>query len=135
MAYQAVGQIDGYKEPLIKSYLFVRITVCEQTEALITKGIPRFIYFEGEAAPMPDRQIKDLRLVMTSLFELEVTGEDLLPGEYIAIKAGALKGMTGEVISYRSRKQLAQRLEWLGCSFIIHVGFADQQILTFCMLM
>ena len=110
------------EEPLIKSYLFVHITVHEQTEVLMTKGITRFIYFGGKITPMPDRQIEDLKLLMTSAVELEVTEENLLPGEKIRLKAGPLKGMTGEIISYRSQKQLVLRLENLGCSVIIHVA-------------
>lgn len=109
-------------EPFIKSYLFVHIAEHEQAEVLMTKGITRFIYFGGKIAPMPDRQIEDLKLLMTSAVELEITEENLLPGEKIIIKAGPLKGMTGEIISYRSQKQLALRLENLGCSIIIHVA-------------
>jgi transcriptional antiterminator RfaH len=109
-------------EPFIKSYLFVRITEYDQAEVLMTKGVARFIYFGGKITPMPDRQIGDLKLLMASPLELEITEENLLPGEKIVIKAGPLKGMTGEVISYRSQKQLALRLESLGCSIIIHVA-------------
>jgi len=109
-------------EPFIKSYLFVRITRQEQTDVLMTKGITRFIYFGGKVTSMPDKQIEDLKLLMTSAVELEVTEENLLPGEKIVLKAGPLKGMVGEIISYRSQKQLALRLENLGCSVIIHVA-------------
>jgi transcription antitermination factor NusG len=109
-------------EPFIKSYLFVRIAEHEQAEILMTLGITRFIYFGGKIASMPDRQIDDLKLLMTSSFELEITAENLLPGEKIIIKAGPLKGMTGEIISYRSQKQLILRLENLGYSVIIHVS-------------
>jgi transcription antitermination factor NusG len=109
-------------EPFIKSYLFVHIAEHQQAEILMTKGISRFIYFGGKIASMPDRQIDDLRLLMTSALDLEVTEENLIPGEKIIIKAGPLKGMTGEIISYRSQKQLALRLENLGCSIIIHVA-------------
>ena len=109
-------------EPFIKSYLFVRITQQEQTEVLMTKGITRFIYFGGKVTSMPDKQLEDLKLLMASAVELEVTEENLLPGEKIILKAGPLKGMVGEIISYRSQKQLALRLENLGCSVIIHVA-------------
>lgn len=110
------------EEPFIKSYLFVHISDQQQAEVLMTKGVARFIYFGGKIAPMPDRQIDDLKLLMTSALDLEVTEENLLPGEKIKIKAGPLKGMTGEIISYRSQKQLVLRLENLGCSVIIHVA-------------
>ena len=71
---------------------------------------------------MPERQINDLKLLIDSSIELEITEESLQPGEKIVIKAGPLKGMTGEVISYRSQKQLALRLESLGCSIIIQIA-------------
>jgi len=110
------------EEPFIKSYLFVHITPHEQTEVLMTKGVARFIYFSSKIATMPDRQIDELKLLMASSFDLEITAENLQPGEKITIKAGPLKGMMGEIISYRSQKQLVLRLESLGCSIIVHVA-------------
>lgn len=109
-------------EPLIKSYLFLHIREHEQTEVLMTKGIARFIYFSGKITSMPDRQINDLKLLVASPFELEITEEYLQPGENIIIKAGPLKGLKGEIISYRSQKQLAVRLENLGYSIIVNVA-------------
>ncbi|WP_295672682.1 UpxY family transcription antiterminator [uncultured Mucilaginibacter sp.] len=110
------------EEPFIKSYLFVRIKEHEQTEVLMTKGIARFIYFSGRITSMPDRQLNELKLLIASPYELEVTEQDLQPGENIVIKAGPLKGLKGEIISYRSQKQLALRLENLGYSIIVHVS-------------
>lgn len=109
------------EEPFIKSFLFVHITENEQTEVLRTKGISRFIYFSGKITSMPDRQIEELKLLMTSPYELEITEENLQPGEKIVIKAGPLKGITGEIINYRSQKQVALRLHNLGYSIIVHV--------------
>ena len=110
------------EEPLLKSYLFVRIADSDQAKVLMTRGIARFIYFSGKIAAMPNRQIDELKLVMASSLELEVTEENLQPGEKIKIKAGPLKGITGEIIAYRSQKQLLLRLENLGCSIIVNVA-------------
>ncbi len=110
------------EEPFIKSYLFVHITEQQKTEVLMTKGIARFIYFSGKVAAMPDRQIEALKLLMASPYELEITEQNLQPGEKIIIKAGPLKGMTGDIVSYRSQKQLILRLESLGCSIIVNVA-------------
>src|ERR1700753_560589 len=95
------------EEPFIPSYLFVYIKPGDQAEVLMTKGISRFIYFSGKIASMPQRQIADLKLLMASPYELEITEDDLQPGEKIIIKAGPLKGITGEIISFYSQKQLA----------------------------
>lgn len=112
------------EEPFIKSYLFVNIKERDQTEVLMTKGISRFIYFSGKIASMPNRQIDELKLLMASPFELEITEEALQAGEKIMIKAGPLKGLIGEIISYHSQKQLVLRLENLGYSIIVHVAAA-----------
>jgi transcriptional antiterminator RfaH len=112
------------EEPFIKSYLFVYITDFAQTEVLMTKGISRFIYFSKKIASMPDRQIEELKLLMASPYELQVTEENLQPGEKIVVKAGPLKGLMGEIISYRSQKQLILRLESLGCSIIVNIATA-----------
>ncbi|WP_374948781.1 UpxY family transcription antiterminator [Mucilaginibacter sp.] len=112
------------EEPLIKSYLFVRIAAHAQTDVLMTKGVARFIYFSGSIASMPDRQVDDLKLLLSNATDLIVTEENLRQGEKITIKAGPLKGLTGEVIDYRSQKQLLLRLEALGCSIIVNVAAA-----------
>ncbi|GAA3975433.1 UpxY family transcription antiterminator [Mucilaginibacter dorajii] len=108
------------EEPFIKSYIFVNIAPHEQADVLMTKGIARFLYFSGKPATMPTRQITELKLLMASPYELEVTEENLQPGEKIVIKAGPLKGMTGEVISHKSQKQLILRLESIGHSIIVN---------------
>ena len=76
----------------------------------MTSGIARFIYFSGKVASMPERQIEELKLLLASPYELEITEEELQPGEKIEIKAGPLKGLCGEIIEYRSQKQLLLRL-------------------------
>jgi len=110
------------EEPFIKSYLFVYTTEQELSEVIMTRGVARFIYFDSKIASMPERQIMDLKLLMASSLELEITEEHLQAGEKIVIKAGPLKGMTGEIISYRSQRQLALRLQSLGFSIIIQVS-------------
>ena len=110
------------EEPFIKSYLFVYITEQEQMEVLMTKGITRFIYFSGKIAAMPTSQIDELKLLMASPYELAITEEDLQPGEIITIKAGPLKGIKGEIVSYRSQKQLVLRLENMGLSILVQVA-------------
>ena len=108
------------EEPLIKSYLFVHIHQHQQTEVLMTNGIARFLYFSGKIASMPDRQIEELKLVLASAYELEITEDELQPGEKIIIKAGSLKGMRGEIVKYHSQKLLLLRLGDIKYNIIVH---------------
>lgn len=109
-------------EPLIKSYLFVKINPHDRAEVLMTRGVARFIYFSGEVATMPEKQIEDLRLLMANATDMEITEAELQHGEKVKIKAGPLKGLLAEVVEYRSQKQLALRFENIGCSIIINVA-------------
>lgn len=110
------------EEPLLKSYIFVKIAAHEQSEVLMTNGISRFIYFSGKVTPMPERQVNDLKLLLANPFDLEITEENLQPGEKVKIKSGPLKGMTGEMVIYHSKKELVLRLESLGRSIIIRAA-------------
>src|SRR4051812_11067498 len=110
------------EEPFIKSYLFVYIQEQEQTNVLMTKGISRFIYFSQRITSMPDRQIEAIKLLLSSPYELAVTEENLQSGEIIVIKAGPLKGMTGEIVSYRTQRQVMLKLENLGLSIVVNIA-------------
>lgn len=111
-------------EPLFQSYLFVRIIQQQQTEVLMTKGVVRFLYHSGKIASMPDQQINEIQLLLSNNLELEATTEHIAPGEKVVIKAGPLKGLSGEMVSYKSQKQLIIRLENLGHSILINAAAA-----------
>ena len=106
-------------EPLFKSYLFVKILPKDQTEVLMTKNVVRFLYQSGKIASMPERQISDIKLLLSTETELQVTAEHISPGEKIMIKAGPLIGLAGELVRYQSQKQLIVRLESLGQSILV----------------
>jgi len=109
-------------EPLFQSYLFVRILQQQQTEVLMTKGIVRFLYHSGRIATMPDKHINEIQLLLSDDLQLEVTSEHIAPGEKVVIKAGVLKGLSGEMVSYKSQKQLIIRLENMGQSILINAS-------------
>lgn len=112
------------EEPLLKSYLFIYISIKEYNEVLLTPGFSRFIYFSGEIASIPEKQIQDLRLLLANSTDLELIEYDISPGEKILIKAGPFKGITAELVSLKSKKSLILRLEQLGCSINIHTSMA-----------
>lgn len=111
-------------EPLFQSYLFVHISQKQQTEVLMTKGVVRFLYHSGKIAAMPDQQINEIQLLLSNDVELEITAEHIAPGEKVIIKAGPLKGLLGEMISYKSQKQLIIRLENMGQSILVNAAAA-----------
>lgn len=112
------------EEPLLKSYLFIYISIKEYNEVLLTPGFSRFIYFSGKIASIPEKQIQDLRLLLANSTDLELIEYNISPGEKVLIKAGPFKGITAELVSLKSKKSLILRLDQLGCSINILTSMA-----------
>ncbi len=112
------------EEPLIKSYLFVHIETKDLAEVLMTSGVCRFLYFSGKVAAMPDRQIEDLKLLLASENELEISDYRFHKGQDVMIRAGALKGFRGELVDFQSHKKIILRMEHIGQSLIVQVPLA-----------
>src|SRR5690606_4813305 len=86
------------EEPLLRSYLLVRVTEKDYFEVLNTAGAVRYVCFEGKAAPIPDSHIIALQnLVLNRPKDLEVEMRELSPGEMMEVTDGPLKGVVGEI--------------------------------------
>jgi transcriptional antiterminator RfaH len=109
------------EEPLIKSYIFVNITVRQQMEVLTTRGISRFIYFSGKIASMPQRQIDQLKLLLASELDLEIVDRKFEKGEQVRVIAGPLMGLTGELVSFHSQKRMILRLDHTGQVVMVQI--------------
>ncbi|MCF8303932.1 MAG: UpxY family transcription antiterminator [Bacteroidales bacterium] len=108
--------------PLIRSYVFVHISNDrEYLRVLETDGAVRFITFSGRAVAIPDKQIEDLKLLVASDKELEVTRETLEKGDKIEIKAGTLMGLQGELVEHRGTKKMLVRIDHIGQSILVEV--------------
>jgi transcriptional antiterminator RfaH len=110
--------------PLLQSYLFTYISMKEYAEVLMTKGIARFIYFSGNIARIPEKQLEDLRLLLTDGSDLEIYNEHIAPGEKVLIRAGPFKGILAELVSVRNQKNIVLRLEQIGCSIQIKTSMS-----------
>ena len=71
-------RIKEIEEPLLKGYLFVRVSNKEYFNVLNTTGAVCYISFEGRATPIPEKQIEDLKIFMENYNEkIDVTRENL----------------------------------------------------------
>lgn len=109
------------EEPLIRSYVFVRISEREYSKVVQTLGIVRFITFSGKAAMIPDWQIDSLRLLISSGLELQVSNEHFKPGDPVEIVSGSLAGFKGEILEVKGKKQVFLRISHLGYMLEVNV--------------
>jgi len=115
------------EEPLIRSYIFVRITEHEYLPVLQTPGIVKIVTFSGKPVPVPDWQILNLKILLGA--EVPVTAEtrEFEPGEEVQIKAGNLSGLRGTVLQQKGQHKLVIRIDALNYNLTVDIdsGFLE----------
>jgi transcription antitermination factor NusG len=106
--------------PLISGYVFVHISRKEYEIVLRTFNVVCYINFNGKAAVIRDYDILILkRMLGQSELELEVTKENLRPGQMVEIISGPLCGVVGELIDFKGRNKVALRIPPLGYTVMV----------------
>jgi transcription antitermination factor NusG len=99
------------EEPLLRSYIFVRITEKEYYYAIRIPGMVRYVTFEGKAAPIPDKQIDILKMLVGQQVEIEATDEIIEPGERVEIRFGTMTGFEGELVKHKGKNKVIIKLD------------------------
>jgi transcriptional antiterminator RfaH len=101
------------EEPLIRSYVFVKIFPEQYFAALNVPGAVRYIFFCGKAATIPDRQIGLLKLIAGSGEEALALPNTFRPGTPVKVVAGPMIGLTGEMIRTSGKHNVIVRIDHL----------------------
>ena len=109
------------EKPLLSSYLFVKVLVKNFPVVYKINGIVRFISFEGQPASIPQRQIDNLRLLIDSDAEIEITSEKFDKGDNVEVVSGALIGLTGELIKIGSHNRVVVRIDRLDQNLVLKI--------------
>ncbi len=115
-------RLKWVEEPLIRSYIFIKVNESEYYNAINTPGLVCYVTFEGKAAPIPDRQIEFLKMLLNEGAEMEVSNERFAPGQKIIVVSGTLVGMQGEMVEYRGRRKVLVRLGSTGTNLLVTVS-------------
>ena len=83
------------EKPIISSYLFVKVKKKQLPIVYKMTGVVKFVSFEGQPVPIPQKQIDNLRLIVNSDAEIEVSGEAFAKGDNVEVITGSLTGLTG----------------------------------------
>ena len=106
--------------PLITGYVFVHISPKEYEIVLRTYNVVCYIYFNGKAAIIREHDILMLkRMLGQNELELEVTLENLKPGQMVEIVSGPLCGVIGELIDFKGKNKVALRIPPLGYTVMV----------------
>lgn len=109
------------ERPLLSSYIFVKTKSKFYPLVFKTNGVVKFVTFEGHPASIPQNQIDNLRLLINSDEEIEVTGEKFEKGDNVEVTNGSLVGLTGELIKIGSKKRVIVRIDRLDQNIVLKI--------------
>jgi transcription antitermination factor NusG len=109
------------EKPLLSSYVFVKVIPLHFPKVYQTQGVVRFVTFEGRPASIPQNQIDNLRLLINSDTEIEISSEKFDPGDNVEVIRGSLIGLTGELITIGSHNRVVVRIDRLDQNLIINI--------------
>jgi transcriptional antiterminator RfaH len=109
------------EKPLLSSYVFVKTHAKRFPVVFKTNGVVRFISFEGQPVSIPQNQIDNLRLIINSDAEVEVSSEKFATGDRVEVVNGSLTGLTGELIKIGSHNRVVVRIDRLDQNLILKI--------------
>ncbi len=108
-------------KPLLSSYVFVKVVPKEFIKVYKTNGVVKFVSFEGQPVAIPQKQIDNLRLIIDSNAEVEVTTEQFEKGNLVEVINGSMIGLTGELIRVGGRKRVIIRIDKLDQNILLTI--------------
>jgi transcription antitermination factor NusG len=109
------------ERPLLSSYVFVKVIPLEYPRVYQTSGVVRFITFEGQPASIPENQIDNLRLLINSDTEIEISSEKFEQGDNVEVIRGSLVGLTGELVTIGSHSRVIIRIDRLDQNLVVNI--------------
>ena len=106
---------------LISMMVFVHVDADEQRRVLEVPSVMRYMVLRGEHGPavIPDRQMEYFRfMVDQSDADVSFNTDCLQPGQKVRVVKGALKGLTGEMVTIDGKSNIAIRIDMLGCAMV-----------------
>jgi transcriptional antiterminator RfaH len=109
------------ERPLLSSYIFVKVIPAEFPKVYRTMGVVKFVSFEGQPVAIPQNQIDNLKLLVDSDAEIEVTSGKFEKGDNVEVVTGSLIGLTGELIKVEGKKRVIVRIDRLDQNIIVTI--------------
>ena len=110
--------------PLFPGYCFARFNPQERLPILKCTGVVNIISFEGEPAPIPEREIDGIRQLVES--DLAYDPCPLIrEGMLVEVVHGPLKGVAGRLVRKNEKARLVLSVDLIGQAVSVEVDAAD----------
>lgn len=109
--------------PLFNSYVFVRVSLRDETIVLYTLGVINYVYYMGRPAIVPDKAIEDVKKNLTLYKDIEVVNlQNISVGDHVLIKEGVFVNQKGQVVQVNG-KNVLMILDKINCALITRIPF------------
>lgn len=111
--------------PLFPGYCFARFDPAESLQVLKCNGVVSIVSFEGKPAPIAEREVESIRLLVGS--ELQYDPCPLLKeGEMVEVVSGPVRGVIGRLMRKDgARARLVLSVDLIGQAVSVEVDAAD----------
>ena len=111
--------------PLFPGYCFARFNVSNRLPVLKCTGVVSIVAFEGgEPAPIPEREIDGIRLLVRSDLAYDPCPM-IREGTLVEVAHGPLKGVTGRLVRKNDKARLVLSVDLIGQAVSVEVDAAD----------
>ncbi len=107
--------------PLFSSYVFVKIDESSYLEVLNTPGAVRFVSFEGKAVEIPEKEIDNIKWILSTDIQVDPLEENIPEGSTVKVLKGPLNGLKAEMVHYNNKNKIIIRIHQLERSFEIQI--------------
>ena len=109
-------------EPLFSNYMFIRVTERQIAPVKDVPGVIKFVEFRKELATIPQKQIDNIKKILSGRFPVEVDNlEELEPGVPVKVLYGPMQGLEGELIERRGKKRMAVSVNNINKSILVEI--------------
>ena len=123
---------DRYKKvsiPLFSCYVFVKICLRDRLSVLQTEGVVSLVSFSGIPAPIPDRQIESLQMIVEK--QLYVSPADYFTaGQRVRVIQGPLKGLEGTLMQVKNQSKLIIGIDGIKQAISVEIDPRDLSIIS-----
>jgi transcription antitermination factor NusG len=110
--------------PLFPGYCFARFDPHARLPILTCAGVVNIVSFDGELAPIPEREIEGIRRLVES--DLQYDPCPLIrEGMMVEVVHGPLKGVVGRLLRKGSHARLVLAVDLIGQAVSVEVDAAD----------
>lgn len=108
--------------PLIKSYIFAKITLRQESKIRSVAGVAFLIKFKNNVLTIPESEIQMMKDFIAAKVEVQVrTVEELRRGSRVIIHSGALAGKEGRLVSDCEDGNFAVEITGISMALVTYV--------------